>query len=327
MAHGGAEVGHGHSGGHGHGGHHGSYRPGSHHAIDHGHGLAHGSMLVGLEGMHTYAGHVPIGSHGVSGLGHISFADALTAAIVISVVMDHGGGGLNGFQVGPLSEMPGFHGWGGNDASDSDQARWVNYPGVARDHYSATVSRWPHRLCDVHDFIAHKAISMGLTSFNPQEMDGNKVVKKKEVRWITSNEPLGAGADDKSNPPDFWYRNASGWTHRWRRYWQDRPSMNPIWGRPKFETWRTYTSESGVTFYADQSADCQSKVTFSVCTKGMVQNKVWNYDWDQIMKERKACEELCASTNNFLLKHHALPESMKFREDLTPDMLVPPKKP
>lgn len=309
-----------------HGGDHGHYG-----GKDHAGGTHGGGLLSGLpDSGHTYGAHIShatphAGHHHVAGFGNIDLADALTTAMAIDLVMGHDhslGHGHHGHSgTGP-------HATHHIDKSKSDQGRLLEIPGMVQDSCSVTLLKWPHRRCEPMKHIQEharrlKLIRAGETnSFDPRRMDGNKEIDKK-LFYIASKEPF-ARPESKLNPPNGWWKNSTGETHMWRQFWQWQPSMAPIFGRPKFETWRTYLVISGATWWYRESKDCETRITFSVWSKGLVKDGLWTFDFETIRKHLGFCEQMSESAETYLGRHIASRESVAFRKALTPEQLAVP---
>ena len=95
-------------------------------------GPAFADIFMGVTLGHSFAEHNPIGDHGVAGMGHISFSDAMTEALFISAALDYGGStGFGGFASGHLGDVPAFHGLQGT-APGPEWGVPVTLPGIAR---------------------------------------------------------------------------------------------------------------------------------------------------------------------------------------------------
>jgi hypothetical protein len=203
---------------------------------------------------HSYADHNPIGAHGVSGYEHISYADALAAALFISAAMDYGGATqLSEFSTGHVGLGPRSEGNQPNDASShADQARHVNLPGIARDLKAITALKWPHGKCNPQREIRRAAAEQGLTPYfdtinsNPSGAIRLRGIRRIPTRWSHAGQGAfkpdayaniiqGGGswwdevapcvsAKDTSRCPNGWYRGVNGDTQFWREFYQIRHS-------------------------------------------------------------------------------------------------------
>jgi hypothetical protein len=205
---------------------------------------------------HSYADHNPIGAHGVHGYDHISYADALAAALFISAAMDYGHATqLSGFSTGYVGPGPGSEAIQPKDASSyADQARPVNLPGIARDRKAITALKWPHGKCDPRSEIRRAAAELALSPYfdtvnsNPSGAISLRGIRRIPTRWphaghgafkpdAYANIIEGGGswwdqvaptvsAKDPSRCPNGWYQGVNGNTQFWREFYQIHPSAS-----------------------------------------------------------------------------------------------------
>jgi hypothetical protein len=307
--------------------------------MDHGdHGSPHGfaDLFLGVELGHSFAQHHYVGDHGLPGLGHATFADAVAEALAISVALENGGPGhLGGLGMGgpaaPLAP--------GAQPGNADWARPVALPGLARGATAITVLQWPHDSCDPQGCIREEAARQGLQRHFPEARDGNSSCDDRlnDVRlipdaWPQESSRLGArlagydiwderapvatgGKRERPRLPNGWFQGVGGRTRLWREFYQTTPSLSRWlpWGRPNYETWRTYLMVSGITWsyrWRDQKTggqigDCETLISFAVVSYPFVANGVWTYKWPDIREHRGFTEKLAQKVSRYLAQRPA----------------------
>jgi hypothetical protein len=283
-----------------------------------------------------YHGGVHVVHHGHFGgghYGHAPFADDLALAIAIDLAVAHGGQ-LHGFHSGSLSQVPGMSSYPHGGQHNANNSRQFNLPGIARDKYAIEVLVWPHGKCEPQYEIRKLATRAGMKRIHPRN-DGNADIDRIKLQ-ILANTPFGDD-DDPVNRPNGWYREAKGQTHVWREYFQLQPcnfgSLQKLLGNPNWDPWRTYLVVSGVTWtykHADGVEDCETRVAFSIWSKGLVISGQWDWRWDEIKDHRECAEKLAAGLLRYLNRFPAPAAAIEVRnskqpEDYEPD--VPPAAP
>lgn len=323
----GGEIGHGQS----HGGHGPGYHGDTFGDSNHGGHTAHGMLPGGVTGGGGYTAefvshdahghlHVPHAHEHAGHYGQHSIAQTEAHMLALQIAMQHGCHNFGGFRSGHLHSMPMFHGRAGNTDSH-DMQRMINIPGIARDDTTVEVLYWPHRKCDPKNKVREMAKCMGLTRIKPY---ANNMSERDETKTsILSNTPFG-NATDRKNPPNGWYRNVTGKTHLWQEFYQFQPCklpwpLNSIFGRPRFETWRTFLIVFGATWEFAETGDFETRVAFTVFSLAEGDS----FRWDQIRSHRVAAEKLSGALFKYMEAHPATAESIAAREAMEPEWLIP----
>jgi hypothetical protein len=308
--------------------------------MDHGDHPGVSDIFLGVELGHSFAQHHHVSDHGLAGFEHATFADNLAEAVAISVALDHGGPAhLGGLGIGTLADVMGpsaiSHGQSGN----ADWARPVALPGIARDARAILVLQWPHGPCDPQNCIREEVAALGLKLHFPGARDGNTRwdERLRGIRLIPSEWPQEAGRlaarleekniFDKHAPvaqdserdrgylPNGWFQGVGGSTHFWREFYQNTPSLSRWlpWGRPNYETWRTYLMVTGMTWSytwrqeetREQISDKETLISFAVVSYPYFAVGTWRYRWDHIREHRGFSEKLAQKVCAYVGHHPA----------------------
>jgi hypothetical protein len=288
--------------------------------------------------MHSAAAYVTagyIGHHGLDHYSHITVADALTIAMIVSAVEDFGSGhgvheALHGYGEITLAELPGYSGSPESNADPGRPAKLhkVIKPGIARDKQSFEFTWYFHGKCDPMSEIERLA-TKEYRAFRiaPNEADPSCLEIDKVVPRVTSNMPL-TDPDNKYNKPNGWYEGVSGTTHIWRRFYQLRPSMNWLFGQPKFDIWRTFLVVTGATWHYKSTGDYETRVSFMVYSKPFVNySGVWTYDWKWVEKHFFLAERLMQGGLKFVKNYPTPPSSVVARKAIDPERYERPAPP
>src|SRR5262249_13555206 len=130
---------------------------------------------------------------------------------------------------------------------------------------------------------------------------------------------------DPTNMPNGWFKDAAGRTHLWQEVWCIKPPFRLFGiGANEVEDRRTYITVAGVTYMYEQTGDCETRISFSVCTTPYCKGGQWKYRWDQVRQNRDLCEHLAQAMLRFLEQHPAQASSIAKRRELKPEDLIAP---
>jgi len=306
--------------------------------MNHEHGPSFADVFVGVELGQTYGA---IGEHGMGGFAHASYADAIAVSLFIGAALDHGGAAdLTGFSTGSPGGSSGFHGLGAaNNPSNSDLARPLNLPGIARDTKAVTVREWPHGECDPQARVQQVAREMALEHYEYRAAGIRNVeatlrgIRRMPLGWPRHKDlwdEYAQPVDDTTDPlkrPSGWYKGATGTTHFWRECYQPRPMLGwllPRARREREEWRRTFLMISGATWRYSQVDDCETLIVLSVVSYPFVESGAYVYDRDEIRVHRSYAEQLAEKIASYLRMRFASPEARRRRLDMAinrPDAL------
>jgi hypothetical protein len=106
--------------------------------------------------------------------------------------------------------------------------------------------------------------------------------------------------------------------------------MNPLFGQPKFDIWRTFLVVTGVTWYYSSTGDYETRVSFMVYSKPFVKHSgVLTYDWEWVEKHFFLAEQLMQGGLKFVKNYPPPRSSVAARRGIDPERYkpaVPPGK-
>jgi hypothetical protein len=292
----------------------------------------HGVLAMGIGGL-SYAAttHSLVGSHVTAAAHAHSVSDYLALAIAMEIAGLHGhSGALSGFRSGHCQSHPLLQTVrSGSQQRASDAGRLVNFPGISRTKTTIEVLQWPHGKCDARAKFIELAKAHGMFELAPstQYMEATN---KPNINGILDNQPFVAISDPKSKPdpnnmPNGWFRKANGRTHVWQEFWCIKPPFRLLGiGANEVEDRRTYLAVTGVTYMYEQTGDCETRISFSICTTPYCKGGQWKYRWDQVRKNRDLAEHLAKAMLSFLEQHPASATAIAKRQALTPEELTAP---